>query len=100
MKVYGKVVTLLQTACEAGDLKIARSRNQSIHYELMLTPQLMKQHDERIRQRKILEQGAQLVEAGKIGVLVSYALPLQDAAEAHRIIEKGSVLGKIILTID
>jgi NADPH2:quinone reductase len=60
----------------------------------------MKQHDERIRQRKILEQGAQLVEAGKIGVLVSYALPLQDAAEAHRIIEKGSVLGKIILTID
>jgi NADPH2:quinone reductase len=66
---------------------------------MMLTPQVIKQHDERIRQRKILEQGAKLAEAGKLGVLVSYALPLKDAAEAHRLIEKGSVLGKIILTM-
>ena len=65
----------------------------------MLTPQLMKLHDERIGQRRILEQGAQLVEAGELGVLVSYALPLEQASEAHRIIEQGGVSGKIILTI-
>jgi NADPH2:quinone reductase len=99
-RIGGKVVTLLAVPLTAEDAQLARLRNLSICYELMLTPQLMKQHDERIRQRKILEQGAQLVEAGKIGVLVSYALPLHEAAEAHRIIERGSVLGKVILTME
>jgi NADPH2:quinone reductase len=98
-RIGGKVVTLLSTPLSLADTQLARLRNLSICYEMMLTPQVIKQHDERIRQRKILEQGAKLVEAGKLGVLVSYALPLKDAAEAHRLIEKGSVLGKIILTM-
>ena len=99
-RIGGKIVTLLSTPLSLADTQLARLRNLSICYEMMLTPQVMKQHEERIRQRKILEQGARLVEAGKIGVLVSYALPLQDAAEAHRLIEKGGILGKIILTTD
>src|SRR5450756_1452948 len=99
-RIGGKVVSLLATPLATADVQLARLRNLSLCYELMLTPQVMKLHDERIRQRKILEQGAQLVEAGKLGVLVSYALPLKDAAEAHRLIEKGGVTGKIILTMD
>jgi NADPH2:quinone reductase len=98
-RIGGKIVTLLSTPMSLEDTQLARLRNLSICYEMMLTPQVMKQHDERIRQRKILEQGAKLVEAGKLGVLVSYALPLQDAAEAHRLIEKGHLLGKMILTM-
>jgi NADPH2:quinone reductase len=98
-RVGGKIVTLLSTPMSLADTQLARLRNLSLCYELMLTPQVMKLHDERIRQRKILEQSAQLIEAGKLGVLVSYALPLQDAAEAHRLIEKGGVTGKIILTM-
>jgi NADPH2:quinone reductase len=98
-RIGGKIVTLLSTPLSLEDTQLARMRNLSLCYEMMLTPQVMKQHDERIRQRKILEQGAQLVAAGKLGVLVSYALPLQDAAEAHRLIEKGGGLGKIILTM-
>ncbi len=99
-RIGGKIVTLLSTPLSLEDTQLARLRNLSLCYEMMLTPQMMKQHEERIRQRKILERGAQLVAAGKLGVLVSYALPLQEAAEAHRLIEKGSVLGKIILTMD
>lgn len=98
-RIGGKIVTLLSTPMSLENTQLARLRNLSICYELMLTPQVMKLHDERIRQRKILEKGAQLVEAGKLGVLVSYALPLKDAAEAHRLIEKGNMLGKIILTM-
>ena len=98
-RIGGKIVTLLSTPMSLEDTQLARLRNLSICYEMMLTPQVMKQHEERIRQRKILEQGAKLAEAGTLGVLVSYALPLKDAAEAHRIIEQGHVLGKIILTM-
>jgi NADPH2:quinone reductase len=65
----------------------------------MLTPQVMKLHDERIRQRRILEEGVKLIESGKLDVLVSHTLPLSEAQQAHRLIEQGGVTGKIILTM-
>ncbi|HEY0665878.1 MAG TPA: zinc-binding dehydrogenase [Gallionella sp.] len=98
-RVGGKLVTLLSTPMSLEDTQKARLRNLSICYELMLTPQVMGQHEERIRQRRILERAANLIETGAMGVLVSYALPLKEAPEAHRIIENGHVLGKIILTM-
>ena len=97
--IGGKLVSILATPLAAADVQLARLRNLSLCYELMLTPQVLKLHDERIRQRRILEQGAQLVEAGKLGVLVSHKLPLENAADAHRLIEQGGTTGKIVLTI-
>ncbi len=98
-RIGGKIITLLSTPMSLEDTQKARLRNLSICYELMLTPQAMKNHEERIRQRKILEEGAKLIASGDLGVLVSYALPLYEAPEAHRIIEGGHVLGKVILTM-
>lgn len=100
VRVGGKLATLLATPLSLADAQLARLRNLSLCFELMLTPQVMKLHDERIRQRKVLEQGAQLVEAGRLGVLVSHKLPLEQAALAHRMIEAGGMTGKIVLTMD
>ncbi|HEU0283393.1 MAG TPA: zinc-binding dehydrogenase [Gallionella sp.] len=99
VRVGGKLATLLSTPLSLADTQLARLRNLSLCYDLMLTPQVMNLHDERVRQRKILEQGARLVEAGKLGVLVSHKLPLEQAAEAHRLIEAGSMTGKVVLTM-
>ena len=99
-RIGGKVVSILATPLSLADTQLARLRNLSLCFELMLTPQVLKLHDERIRQRRILEQGAQLVEAGKLGVLVSHKLPLKYAAEAHRLIEAGGMTGKIVLTME
>ncbi|MDP2784170.1 MAG: zinc-dependent alcohol dehydrogenase family protein [Sulfurimicrobium sp.] len=98
-RVYGRVVTLLQTACEAADMKTARSRNQSIHYELMLTPMQLGMHEVRVKQREMLEAASALIEAGKLKVTVSRTLPLEQATEAHRLIEAGHVSGKVVLEI-
>ena len=94
------MVSLLSTPLQLADTQLARFRNLSLCYELMLAPQVLQLHDERVRQRKILEQGAHLIESGKLGVLVSHKFPLESAAEAHRLIEQGGVIGKIILTMD
>lgn len=96
----GKLVSLLSTPLSLADSQTARLRNLSLCYELMLTPQLMKLHDERVRQRRILEQGAQLADTGKLIILVSKTLPLSDAAAAHRLIEQGGISGKIVLTMN
>jgi NADPH2:quinone reductase len=98
-RVCGRVVSLLSTPLSQADSQLARMRNLSLCYELMLTPQVMGLNQARIRQRKILEQGAALVETGKLKVHVSHLLPLEDADEAHRLIETGSTIGKIVLTM-
>ena len=96
----GKLVSLLSTPLSLADTQLARLRNLSLCYELMLAPQLMNLHDERLRQRRILEQGAQLADAGKLRILLAKTLPLEEAAAAHRMIEEGGVSGKIVLTMD
>lgn len=98
-KIGGKIVSIIATPMSQADAQQARLRNLTICYELMLTPQLMKMHDQRIRQRKILEEGAKLIEAGKLGVLVSRQMPLIEVGQAHKLIEKGGVMGKIIVTM-
>ncbi|MFZ5502040.1 MAG: zinc-dependent alcohol dehydrogenase family protein [Pseudomonadota bacterium] len=99
-RIGGKVVSLLATPLDAAHIQKARLRNLSLCYDLMLTPQVMRLHQERVRQRKILEQGARLVEEGRLGVLVTHMLTLAQAAEAHRMIEAGGMIGKIVLTME
>ncbi len=99
VRVGGKIVSLLSTPLSLADTQLARLRNLSLCYELMLTPQLMKSHAERIRQREILERCTQLIAAGEIGILVTHRLPLAQARDAHLLLEAGGITGKIILTM-
>jgi len=99
-KVYGQVVTLLQTSCDVETLKLARLRNQGIHYTLMLSPQFLQLHAARVHQREMLEQAARLIEAGDLWVRVSDVLALSAAVEAHRRIGEGHALGKIVLRVE
>jgi NADPH2:quinone reductase len=62
-----------------------------------------------LRARTIEEKGAiaaavernvwPLVEAGKIRPIVYATFPLEEAADAHRLMESGSHIGKILLTV-
>jgi NADPH2:quinone reductase len=99
-RIGGHVVSVLATPLSQADVQLARLRNLTLGFELMLTPQALNLHDERVRQRKILEEGAALVEEGKLDILVTHRLPLEQAAEAHRLIEAGGMIGKIVLTMD
>lgn len=99
-RVYGRIVTLLQNTCDAETMKTARTRSLALVYELMLTPSVMDMHEQRIHQRRILEEGARLIEADKLKIKVSHVLPLAEAARAHQLIEQGHTTGKIVLKID
>ncbi len=97
-KVYGHVNTLLDPGTGV-DWKVARNRNLSISFTLMLTPMLMDLLEARRRQGKILHRCAKLVTDFKLKPTISDVLPLKDAAVAHQMIEEGHVLGKIVLSI-
>jgi NADPH2:quinone reductase len=100
VRLYGRIATLLSTACELPQINKARLRNIVIGYVQMTAPLYLGYHEGRCAQTRTLEHGARLLEEGKLKVTVSEVLPLKDAANAHRIVEDGHVTGKIVLQID
>lgn len=100
VKVYGDLVTILEPDPKLGNWKTARLRNLRISLELMLTPMLQGLVDDLKHQAKILEECARLFDQGKLKIHVSQTFPLEAAAEAHRLLETGSMMGKIVLLID
>jgi NADPH:quinone reductase len=98
-KIYGHVVTLLEPPCDAAALKIAKLRNLSLSFELMLTPILQGMHTARVAQTRMLEEAARLLDSGQLRIEVSHVLPLEQAAHAHQLLEAGHMRGKVVLEI-
>jgi NADPH2:quinone reductase len=48
-------------------------------------------------QAKILTQAARLIDNGELTIHVSHTFPLADAAIAHRQLEAGGTIGKLVL---
>lgn len=97
VRIYGDIVTILEPS---GSLKVARDRNLRLSLELMLTPALMGLVTAQKYQAEILKQGARLIDEKKLTIHLSQTFPLAEAIRAHKLIETGSVTGKIALIID
>lgn len=97
-KHYGHLVTLLKIAPDV-DLSPARMRNQSIGFELVLSPLLFNLENEQLRQRDILDQAAKLVAEGKLRTHINKTFALSDIRAAHDEVAKGNGTGKVVLEI-
>lgn len=100
VKIYGDLVTILDIESQYGNLKEARIRNLRLTQEIMLTPMLKNMVDALQDQAKILQQCARLIDEGKLKINLSKTFPLEQVGEAHKLLEAGSMTGKIALTID
>jgi NADPH2:quinone reductase len=100
LRLYGRIATLLSTACELADVNRARLRNLTVAYVQMTAPSFLGDARARRAQTRILEQGAALFDRGDLRILVREVLPLADAARAHRMIEAGHTTGKVVLRVD
>jgi len=97
-KVYGDLVTILQVPVDA-DWKSIRLRNIRISQELMLTPMILGMNEAAEHHGDILEQCGQFFDQKQLSVFVSETYPLEQAADAHRLLEAGSMSGKIVLEV-
>lgn len=93
---YGHLVTLLKIAPEV-DLSAARMRNQSIGFELVLSPLLFGLEQDQLRQRDILDQAAKLAAEGKLKNHISKTYPLAEVRAAHDEVARGTTMGKVVL---
>ncbi|MEP0910142.1 zinc-dependent alcohol dehydrogenase family protein [Leptolyngbya sp. GB1-A1] len=94
--VYGDVVTILAPDSQT-DWKTARDRNLRVSYELMLTPMLRGMTQAQQDQAKILRQCAHLIDQKDLMIYLNRTFPLAEAAAAHRLLEMGSLMGKLVL---
>jgi NADPH2:quinone reductase len=99
VRQYGDLVTLLQPGNDM-DWKEARLRNLRVSFELMLTPMIYALAAAQQHQAEILRRCTTLIESGKLRIHLSTTLPLHKAAEAHRLIEAGGMIGKLALVMD
>lgn len=95
---YGTLVTILDPA-DALLTSEARNRNLTIAFTLMLTPDLFDLHEAKAHQIGILRMCKEWMNEGKLKIEVSKTFQLQEAAESHRMIEKGHTIGKLVLEI-
>jgi NADPH2:quinone reductase len=98
-KIYGHVVTLAEISISQEQAELAKLRNLTISYELMLSPMHFKMHQARINQRDMLVEAAKLIDAGKIKVAASNVFSLEDIGKAHEVIEAGHSTGKNAIKI-
>jgi NADPH2:quinone reductase len=66
----------------------------------MPAPSVFGWQQQRERQQGILQQAAEHFDAGELRVQVGAVFPLERAADAHRALEAGQVIGKAVLTMD
>ena len=97
-RVYGDIVTILQVPADT-DWKTIRLRNIRVSQELMLTPMLLGLDDAAEHHSDILEQCGQFFDQQQLSIFVSETLPLELAADAHRLVEAGGMSGKVVLEI-
>jgi NADPH2:quinone reductase len=98
MAHYGTLVTILDPGPDQ-DFKEARNRNLRIGFELMLTPMLRDLPEARAHQGEILDRCAEHIGRGELRIEVAETFPLEQAADAHRLIEEGHNRGKLVLTM-
>jgi NADPH:quinone reductase len=100
VRPYGDLVSNVESPWEAESITAMHDRNLRVSFAWMPAPSVFGWPEHRERQRSILEQAARHFDAGELQVEVGATFPLERAADAHRALEAGAVVGKAVLTLD
>jgi NADPH2:quinone reductase len=98
VRPYGDLVSNVESAWEDEAIRAIHDRNLRVSFTWMPSPSVFGWPEQRERQRRILESAAAHFDAGELRVVVGATFPLERASEAHRALEAGAVVGKVVLT--
>ncbi|MDF2763150.1 MAG: alcohol dehydrogenase [Rhodospirillales bacterium] len=98
MAPYGRIATLMGTPGDDADTT-AYNMNLTLHNVMMLTPMWLRLAERLRRQAEHVAEAIGWLAQKRLRVVVDRVFPLNDAAEAHRYLESGKAVGKIVLAI-
>ena len=99
VRPYGDLVSNVESPWEDEAITAMHNRNLRVSFTWMPAPSVFGWPAHRERQRTILEQAAAHFDAGDLRIVVGATFPLDKAADAHRALESGQVIGKAVLTM-
>jgi NADPH:quinone reductase len=100
VRPYGDLVSNVESPWDDEAITAMHDRNLRVSFTWMPAPSVFGWPEQRERQRAILEQAAPLFDTGDLRVVVGATFPLERAADAHRALESGEIVGKAVLTTD
>ncbi|WP_244846423.1 zinc-binding alcohol dehydrogenase family protein [Caballeronia sp. SL2Y3] len=99
VKPQGSICTIVENAAPL-PVELLKAKSAAFHWEFMFT-RAMFQTPDMIEQHKLLSEVARLIDAGIIRTTLGKNLGKIDAAnlrEAHRLLEEGRAIGKLVMT--
>ena len=99
MAIYGRIVTLMGTPGDT-EGEEAYNGNLTIHNVMMLTPMWRGMQARLREQADMVRQGIAWLAEGRLKVHIEQTYPLAEVAAAHRRMEAGGVIGKLVLTME
>jgi NADPH:quinone reductase len=99
VRPYGDLVSNVESPWEEKAIEEMHDRNLRVSFTWMPAPSVFGWRDQRERQRAILERAGEHFDSGSLRVEVGATFPLDRAADAHRALEAGDVVGKAVLTM-
>jgi NADPH:quinone reductase len=99
VRPYGDLVSNVESRWEDEAITATHNRNLRVSFTWMPAPLVFGWPEHQQRQREILDQAAIHFDAGDLRVEVGATFPLEDAADAHRALEAGRIIGKAVLTM-
>ncbi|MDR5750495.1 MULTISPECIES: zinc-binding alcohol dehydrogenase family protein [unclassified Caballeronia] len=99
IKPQGGICTIVENSGPL-DIALLKAKSAAFHWEFMFTRSMFGTPD-MIEQHKLLSEVARLIDAGTLTTTLGRDLGRIDAAnlrEAHRLLEEGRAIGKLVLT--
>ena|ERR1700733_3027033 len=100
VRPYGDLVSNVESPWEQEAISAMHDRNLRVSFTWMPAPSVFGWTQQRERQTGILEQAASLFDSSDLRIVVGATYPLERAADAHRALEAGEIIGKAVLEMD
>jgi NADPH2:quinone reductase len=98
MAPYGRLVTLMGMPADDAE-ETAYVNNLTIHNVMMLTPMILDMQARLDNQAAIVQRGLQLLEQGKLKIVIEREFELDEIVAAHELLDGGRTTGKIVIAI-
>lgn len=96
---YGRLVNTVVSDWPSGGNELAEWRNLDVSFVNIGLPQIARDHGHRLRQVKVLDAIAEMVDRGQLRAHIDRVVSLDGVGEAHRALEAGETLGRVVLKI-
>lgn len=96
---YGTLVNTVVADWPVGNNMAAEYQNMSVKFVNIGLPQVTGHHTYRVRQTRTLDSIARLIDANQLRVHLDRSYPLEEVGEAHRALEEGKIVGRVVVNI-